>query len=102
MLALGLHGSKCYCISAGIYFNSYQIDKGLANPEQAPFLVEDRLNGLRKFGGVRIEDVVYVTADGIENLTTVPRDIERVEQICQGGYYDPVSGKVGPKQPEGE
>ena len=36
---------------------SYQIDKGLANPAQAVFLNKERLNGLRSFGGVRIEDV---------------------------------------------
>ena len=37
---------------------------------QAPFLCEERLHGLRNFGGVRIEDVVHVTATGIEQLTT--------------------------------
>jgi hypothetical protein len=31
---------------------------------------------------------------GFEQLTTVPRDVERVEAICQGGHYDPVTGKV--------
>ena len=34
------------------------------------FLCEERLHGLRNFGGVRIEDVVHVTATGIEQLTT--------------------------------
>ena len=25
-------------VEPGIYFNSYQMDKGLANPKQAPFM----------------------------------------------------------------
>ena len=83
-------------VEPGIYFNDYQIDKGLANPAQAPFLNETRLDGLRNFGGCRIEDVVLVTATGIEQFTTVPRDIARVEAICQGGVFDPSTGLVGP------
>ena len=39
---------------------------------------------------------VLVTATGIEQLTTVPRDIERVEAICQGGVYDHATGIVTP------
>lgn len=81
-------------VEPGIYFNGYQIDKGLANPEQAPFLCKERLQGMRHCGGVRIEDVVAVTATGIEQLTTVPRDVARVEAICQGGHFDPLTGKV--------
>jgi len=37
---------------------------------------------------------VVVTATGIEQLTTVPRDVERVEAICRGGFYDPSTGIV--------
>ncbi len=33
------------------------------------------------FGGVRLEDDVVVTADGIDNLTVVPRDLEDVEEV---------------------
>jgi hypothetical protein len=45
-------------VEPGIYFNDYQIDKGLANPDQAQYLVKERLEGFRNFGGARIEDMV--------------------------------------------
>ena len=68
----------------GLYFNAYQIERGLADPKQRPFLVEERLRGLSGFGGVRIEDMVVVTEEGIEQITTIPRDIDSVEAICRG------------------
>jgi Xaa-Pro aminopeptidase len=45
-------------VEPGLYFNEYQIDKGLNNPDQAQYLVKDRLNAMRTFGGARIEDMV--------------------------------------------
>ena len=35
-------------------------------------------------GGVRIEDVVLVTKEGCENLTTVRSEVEWVEGVCSG------------------
>jgi Xaa-Pro dipeptidase len=35
-------------------------------------------------GGVRIEDVVVITATGHENLTTVRSDTAWVEAVCSG------------------
>ena len=35
-------------------------------------------------GGVRIEDVVVITKDGYENLTTVRSDVEWIESVCSG------------------
>lgn len=49
------------------------MDQALANPKQAKFLVPDAIKRFRGTGGVRIEDDVLVTKDGIINLTKVPR-----------------------------
>lgn len=51
------------------------LDQALANPEQARFLVPEAIARFRGFGGVRIEDDIVITADGMENLAgdTIPR-----------------------------
>jgi len=68
-------------IEPGIYFGDYNIDTALANPEQSRFLVPDVINQYRGFGGVRIEDDVVVTDDGMELLTDVPRTVEEIEKL---------------------
>jgi Xaa-Pro dipeptidase len=37
-------------------------------------------------GGVRIEDVVLITPEGAENLTTVRSDVDWVEGVCSGKW----------------
>lgn len=49
------------------------LDKALANPKQAKFLVRQVIERFRNFGGVRIEDDVIIMEDGVENMTKVPR-----------------------------
>jgi Xaa-Pro dipeptidase len=58
--------------------------QALADPARAAFLVKSELARFRGFGGVRIEDNVVVTADGIENLTRVPRSVEEIEACMRG------------------
>lgn len=43
------------------------------DPTLSKFLVIDEINRFRDFGGVRIEDDVIITDDGIEDMTQVPR-----------------------------
>jgi Xaa-Pro dipeptidase len=73
----------------GCYFIDALIDAALANEEQARYLNQDVINRFRGTGGVRLEDVVLVTADGCECLSTCPRLVEEVEEVIQGGVWPP-------------
>lgn len=70
-------------IEPGIYFIDPVLDGALNNPEQAVFINADVLQEYRGFGGVRIEDDIIVTADGMELMTQVPRTVEEIEAHMQ-------------------
>lgn len=72
-------------IEPGIYFIDYVLNEALNNPEQAAFINEDVLQEYRDSGGVRIEDNIIVTADGMELMTRVPRTVQEIEEHMSGG-----------------
>ena len=45
------------------------------------------MKDFRGFGGVRLEDDVWITADGCENLTLCPRAVEEVLDVMHGGDW---------------
>mmetsp|Transcript_8426 Transcript_8426/g.21519 ORF Transcript_8426/g.21519 Transcript_8426/m.21519 type:complete len:544 (-) Transcript_8426:136-1767(-) len=79
-----LQERMCITVEPGVYFIDHLIEQGLANPEQAKFIDQDVLKRFLGRGGVRLEDDVIVTADGVENLSWTPRSIDEVEGVCQG------------------
>lgn len=76
-------------IEPGIYFIDALLDQALNNPEQAEFLVAEEIEKYRNFGGVRIEDDIAVTSDGMELLTCVPRTVEEIETVMAEGQKLP-------------
>jgi Xaa-Pro dipeptidase len=74
----------CVTIEPGVYFSESFIDPALADPTTAKFFDVPTLERYRsKVGGVRIEDDVIVTEDGIINLSTpyVPTSMEEIEAL---------------------
>lgn len=72
-------------IEPGIYFVDHLLDKALNDSVLSQFLVPDQIRRFRKFGGVRIEDDIVVTDDGLEVLTDVPRTIDEIESLMREG-----------------
>ncbi len=62
----------------------YCLTEALADAAKAPLIDAGVLARFRGFGGVRLEDDVLVTADGVEVLTQVPRTVADVEAACAG------------------
>ena len=73
-----------YTFLSGCYFIDHLLNRALADPELSQFLVAERINEYRGFGGVRIEDDIIVTANGAENMSRVPRTVEEIEAWMAG------------------
>eukprot|EP01040_Poterioochromonas_malhamensis_P010221 gene10220-11118_t len=78
----------------GCYFIDALLEPALADPEKSKFIDINVLARFRTFGGVRIEDVVLVTKNGPECLSTCPRTVEEIESVMSGGPWPPVQDKA--------
>ncbi|KAF0294986.1 Xaa-Pro dipeptidase [Amphibalanus amphitrite] len=74
----------------GCYFIDHLLDQALADPVLSQFLVPERIQEYRGFGGVRIEDDLIVTDTGMECFTVVPRNIEEIEAVMAEGRQQEV------------
>ncbi|XWN36586.1 MAG: aminopeptidase P family protein [Balneola sp.] len=70
-------------IEPGIYFVPAVLEPAIADPEKNQFLNTDKVADLLGFGGVRIEDDIIVTEDGLENMTNVPKEIDEIEGLMK-------------------
>ena len=77
-------------VEPGIYFRDFLLDgdfgADLAVGDIKKYLNRDLIREYQKeISGVRIEDVVLVTADGCDNLSKdLPRTVEEIEKCMQG------------------
>ncbi|KAL9657442.1 hypothetical protein ABK040_016711 [Willaertia magna] len=73
-------------VEPGIYFNRRMIDKALKDEKLSKFINREKIEEYMTVGGIRIEDDVVVTENGIENLTYpyCPKTIEEIESVMAG------------------
>lgn len=79
-----LEAGMVLTVEPGCYFIDPLMDEALNTPDMCQFLVTEALARFRGFGGVRIEDDVLVTKDGVRNLTLVPRTVQEIEDWIAG------------------
>jgi len=89
--ARDLKANMVLTVEPGCYFIDVLLDAALADPELSQFLVADKINQYRNFGGVRIEDDIIITPTGCEVMSIVPRTVEEIEawMAGQGGEVEP-------------
>ncbi|VVC30018.1 Aminopeptidase P, N-terminal,Creatinase/Aminopeptidase P, N-terminal,Peptidase [Cinara cedri] len=78
--ARNLEVGMALTIEPGCYFIESLLNQALNDPKLSIFLNKNILNRFWNFGGVRIEDNIFVTENGIENYTPVPRTVEEIEE----------------------
>lgn len=67
-------------IEPGCYFIPVLLEKALQNDKIKHLFNEQRCRQFFGFGGVRIEDDVIVTENGMECMTRVPRTVDEIEK----------------------
>ena len=82
-------------VEPGCYFIDHLLDGATADSSDfRHYINADVLKEFRGFGGVRLEDVVVITADGCDTYTLCPRTVEEVEHVCGGGKWPPIKDKA--------
>ncbi|THH09949.1 hypothetical protein EW145_g1658 [Phellinidium pouzarii] len=79
-LRLPLEEHMIVTVEPGIYFHSHL----LAPVRDSRHINHEVLKRYESVGGVRIEDVILITANTCENLTMVGKETSWVEGVCSG------------------
>jgi Xaa-Pro aminopeptidase len=79
-MARPLEAGHVMTVEPGIYFIPALIDQWKAEGKALDFVAYDKLEAYRGFGGVRIEDDILVTKDGVRILgRPIPKTVAQVE-----------------------
>jgi Xaa-Pro dipeptidase len=68
-------------VEPGVYFIGILFDE--ATEPIKKFLIMDKINKFRYFGGIRIEDDILVTRDGFRVITNVVKTVDGIEKLMQ-------------------
>ncbi|CAE6485805.1 unnamed protein product [Rhizoctonia solani] len=79
-LRLPLAAGMVLTVEPGIYFSPHL----LAPVRSSPFIDHEVLARYESVGGVRIEDVLWITETGCQNFTVVGKSVEWIEKLSSG------------------
>ncbi|KAL5631811.1 hypothetical protein ACGC1H_000010 [Rhizoctonia solani] len=82
-LRLPLAVGMVLTVEPGIYFSPHL----LAPVRSSPLIDHDVLARYESVGGVRIEDVLWITETGCQNFTVVGKSVEWIEKLSSGNAY---------------
>ncbi|KAJ4759228.1 Metallopeptidase M24 family protein [Rhynchospora pubera] len=82
-----LQNGMVITVEPGCYFIEALLKPASENPATAKFFNHEKLEKFKKFGGVRIESDVCVTADGCRNMTNCPRETWEIEAVMAGAPW---------------
>ncbi|ORX52406.1 Creatinase/aminopeptidase [Hesseltinella vesiculosa] len=78
-----LEANMVVTVEPGLYFNEVAMRPWLQAPGYDACFDIDKINQYSAVGGIRIEDTVVITKQGVDNLTIVPKSVDAIERLME-------------------